>query len=179
MSAASRLAFPLAGLAFLAACDSASENKAATANLASAEGTAEEGKITLKGPGVDMSFVVPKGMRGEAKADKNSNFLYPGATIGGIAIVGIQANGGKADKNGGGDTEAEFRFATADPPAKVAAWYRDPARGKDLHVTAANKDGDDMVISGVEPGDNHPFKVRLKARPGGGTDGRLTIHHED
>lgn len=183
MPAASRLAFPLAGLALLAGCDSASENKAAPANLASAEGAAEEGKITLKGPGVDMSFVVPKGMRGEAKADKNSNFLYPGATIGGIAIVGVQAKAGKgggADKSGGGgDTEAEFRFATADPPAKVAAWYRDPARGKDLHVTAASKDGDDTIISGVEPGDNHPFKVRLKARPGGGTDGRLTIHHDD
>jgi hypothetical protein len=179
MPAASRLALPLAGLAVLAGCDSAPENRAAPGNLASAEGTAEEGKITLKGPGVDMSFVVPKGMRGEAKADKNSNFLYPGATIGGIAIVGVQANGGKADKSGGGDTEAEFRFATGDPPAKVAAWYRDPARGKDLHVTAASRDGDDMVISGVEPGDNHPFKVRLKARPGGGTDGRLTIHHED
>ncbi|HEY0311288.1 MAG TPA: hypothetical protein VGC56_02225 [Allosphingosinicella sp.] len=179
MSAASRLALPLAGLAVLAGCDKPSENSAAPANLASAEGTAEEGKITLKGPGVDMSFVVPKGMRGEAKADKNSNFLYPGATIGGIAIVGIQAKGDKGDKGGGGDTEAEFRFATADPPAKVAAWYRDPARGKDLHVTAASRDGDDMIISGVEPGDNHPFKVRLKARPGGGTDGRLTIHHED
>jgi len=176
MPAASRLALPLAGLALLGGCDKPAENTAAPANLASAEGTAEEGKITLKGPGVDMSFVVPKGMRGEAKADKNSNFLYPGATIGGIAIVGTQ---GKNDKSGGGDTEAEFRFATADPPAKVAAWYRDPARGKDLHVTAASRDGDDMIISGVEPGDNHPFKVRLKARPGGGTDGRLTIHHED
>lgn len=163
-------------LLLLAACGTHEENQAAAGNeQVSAEGKAEEGKITVKGRGVDMTFVLPKAMRGEAKADKNSKMLYPGATIGGLAIVGSQ---GASDK-GGGDSEVEFRFTTADPPDRVAAWYRDPARAKELTVTNAVKDGNDLVIAGRQPGDVHPFKVRLSPRSGGGTEGRLTIHHND
>lgn len=175
MSFAKSLALPLAALSLLSACGKADEDKkAAQANQqVSAEGRAEEGKITFKGPGLDMSFVLPKAMRGEAKADKNSRILYPGSTIGGVAVVGSQANGGQ-----GGDSEVELSFATSDPPERVAAWYRDPARAKDFHVTAAAREGADLVISGSQS-DGHRVKVRLAARTGGGTQGRVTIHHND
>lgn len=165
-----------AALGALGGCgDRHDEAGAAPGNqTASAEGKAEEGKISIKGPGVDVTFVVPKAMRGEAKADKDSKFFYPGATIGGIAIVGGQREGKKE-----GESEAEFRFATADPPERVAAWYRDPARAKDIRVTSATKAGSDIVIAGTQPADGHPFKVRLTPRAGGGTDGRLAIHHND
>jgi hypothetical protein len=31
----------------------------------------------------------------------------------------------------------------------------------------------------VQKHDGHPFKLRLTPRPGGGTDGRLTVSHQD
>lgn len=163
-------------LAFLAACnqhDAAAPEANGNAQ-ASAEGRAEEGKISVKGPGVDLTFSLPKAMRGEAKAARESKVLYPGATIGGLALVGTQ---GKADKPG--DSEVEFRLATADPIDKVTAWYRDPARAKDIKVTGITRQGDETVITGSQAREVDTFKLRLSPRPGGGTDGRLTIHHKD
>ena len=148
--------------------------KAAAANQQiSAEGQAETGKIRVKGPGMDMTFVLPKAMRGEAKAGENSRILYPRSTIEGLAMVGSEADGKK-----GGDSEVEFSFASADPRDRLVAWYRDPARGNDFHVNAVEKQGDDIVIAGTQS-DGHIVKVRLGARPDGGTAGRVTIHHND
>ena len=165
---------PFAAFALLAACSSHEENKAAPANgQVSAEGQAEEGKIRVKGPGVDMTFVLPKAVRGEAKADKNSKILYPGSTIAGMAMVGGEPQG-----KAGGDSEVEVRFVTADPAPKVVAWYRDPARSPDFKLGGVEKQGDDIVLEGRQS-DGHPVKIRVGDRAGGGAEGRVVIHHSD
>jgi hypothetical protein len=171
-----RLLLPLAGLGLLAGCGGHDEvaNVAAANQQVSAEGQAQTGKIRVKGPGIDMTFVLPKAMRGEAKAGENSRVLYPGSTIEGLAMVGSEANA----KKGGGDSEVEFSFATADPRDKVVAWYRNPARGNDFRVTAVEKEGGDVVVHATQP-DGHIVKVRIGDREGGGTAGRVTVHHND
>jgi hypothetical protein len=167
----------LAGTALtgLCGCGDGRDPAGAEANgHASAEGKAEEGKISLKGPGVDLTFEVPKGLRGGPKADRNNNIFYPESTIGGAAIVGGQGDGRKQ-----AESEAEFRFSTPDPVDKVLAWYRDPARAKDLKVVSVTRQGADILVAGTQAGKVDSFKLRLSPRPGGGTDGRLTIHHRD
>jgi hypothetical protein len=169
--------FAAGALASLAGCGDRKDPSAAEANHVTAEGKAEEGKISLKGPGVDLTFVVPKGLRGAPKADRNNKIFYPESTIGGAALVGSQSEGKKQ-----GDSEAEFRFSTPDPLDKVVAWYRDPARRPDLGVTTARKEGDEIVLSGTQGGqrgERDTFKVRLSKRSDGGTDGRLVVHHND
>ena len=79
----------------------------------SAEGKAEEGKISLKMPGVDMTLSLPKGVADEARAERDSKLLYPGATLRGMAI----AAGPDSDKSG--DSEVEIRFSTPDAVDKV------------------------------------------------------------
>jgi hypothetical protein len=167
---------PAAAMAFLTllgACGSDDDdaNLGAPANRQiSAEGKAEEGKISVKAPGFDLAFTLPKEMTGEAKVDRDSKVFYPGATISGMAI---------AAGAGGGDSEVELRFATADPIDKVVAWYRDPARAAGYRLDSAGKQGDQWVFTGTQKRDNHPFKVRLTERAGGGTDGRVTVRHHD
>lgn len=138
----------------------------------SAEGKAEEGKISIKAPGVDMTISVPKEVTGNARASRDSKILYPGASLAGMAIAA-----GESGRNGGGDTDVEMRFRTADSPDKVAAWYRDPARADGFHLDRATRDGDSWVIAGSQIRDGHPFKVRLGPGPNHGTVGRLTVHH--
>jgi hypothetical protein len=150
------------------------EGDNASANVTvSAEGRAEEGKISLKMPGVDMSISLPKEVADEARAERDSKLLYPGSALRGMAI----AAGPGSDKSG--DSEVEIRFSTADDPDKVAAWYRDPARADGFQLERAAKDGDAWEVTGVQKRDEHRFKLRLSARPGGGTDGRLTVRHQD
>lgn len=166
----------LAPLALLAACGADDEdfNMAAPANgHASAEGKAEEGKISVKAPGFDLTFSLPKEMAGEAKVDRDSKVFYPGATISGMAIA---AGEGGDD---GGDSEMEMRFATADPVERVAAWYRAPERGDGFRLDGASQSGGGWTIFGTQKRDNHRFKVRLAPRAGGGTDGRVTVRHHD
>lgn len=148
--------------------DNASANTQVTA-----EGRAEEGKISLKMPGVDMSISLPKEVANEARAERDSKLLYPGATLRGMAI----AAGPGSDKSG--DSEVEIRFSTPDASDKVAAWYRDPARADGFDLDRAEKDGDAWEVTGVQKRDRHGFKLRLTPRPGGGTDGRLTVRHRD
>jgi hypothetical protein len=167
----------LAAAATLFACDGnvrpgEPDNTAADAP-ASAEGKAEEGKISLKIPGVDMTISLPKGVADEARAERDSKLLYPGATLRGMAI----AAGPGSDKSG--DSEVEIRFSTPDPADKVAAWYRDPARADGFSLRKAVREGDSWRVSGVQKRDGHPFKLRLGPRPGGGTDGRLAVRHGD
>jgi hypothetical protein len=176
MPAAPRLLLALACIALVGACGGHDESSNAVAGnqQVSAEGQAQTGKIRVKGPGIDMTFVLPKAMRGEAKAGENSRVLYPRSTIEGLAMVGSEANA----KKGGGDSEVEFSFATADPRDKVVAWYRDSGRGNDFRVTAVEKEGSDVVLHATQS-DGHIVKVRLGDRPGGGTAGRVTVHHND
>ncbi|MEA3049736.1 MAG: hypothetical protein QOG84_1572 [Sphingomonadales bacterium] len=138
----------------------------------SAEGKAEEGKISINAPGFALTFSLPKEMSRTAKADKDSKMLYPGATIAGVAIAA-----GRGGKNAD-QSEVEMRFRTPDPVDRVAAWYRDPARAAGFRLQNVAKEGDVVVIAGVQNSDRHPFKVRLTPADGG-TDGRLTIHHSD
>ena len=150
------------------------ETDNATANAqASAEGRAEEGKISLKMPGVDMTISLPKGVADEARAERDSKLLYPGASLRGMAI----AAGPGSEKSG--DSEVEIRFSTPDPLDKVAAWYRDPARADGFALDRAARRGDAWELAGVQKRDGHRFKLRLTPRPGGGTDGRLSVRHQD
>jgi hypothetical protein len=164
-----------AALFLLAACQVRGDDDEAAANASqpvSAEGKAEEGKISINAPGFTLSFNLPKEMSRTAKADKDSKMLYPGAAIAGVAVA-AGAGGNDADQS-----EVELRFRTADPVDRVAAWYRDPARAAGFKLQGIGKVGDTVVITGVQNSDRHPFKVRLTPA-NGGTDGRLTIHHSD
>jgi hypothetical protein len=154
----------------LVSCDAkigGNESGGAAANSqGSAEGKAEEGKIALKAPGFDISIAVPKQTTERAKSDHDSDLLYPGSAISGMYV---------AAGEGSGKGEVELRFTSADPPEKVAAWYRDPARQANFSVGEAKRNGSDILVEGREKGDGQTFKLRLGARDGGGTDGRLTV----
>jgi hypothetical protein len=141
--------------------------------MVSAEGRAKAGTISVKAPGVDISISVPKELSGEAKVGKDSKVLYPGSTLGGMAIAA-------ADKgNQGGDTDVEVRFQTADSPQTVASWYRDPARAEGFKLKSDRRDGANYVFTGIEQHESHPFKVSFGPGAGGGTEGRLRVHHND
>lgn len=168
-------AFAAAALMLLGACHSRhrEEDAREEASKVSAEGKAQEGKISVKAPGFDLTFSLPKEMAQEARADKNSRILYPGSTIAGVAVA--------AGKGGdhGGDSEVEMRFRSADPVDRVLAWYRDPARASGFRLRSVGREGGVVEIAGIQNSDKHPFKVRLETQGGGGTEGRLTIHHTD
>jgi hypothetical protein len=167
----------LAATAMVCACEGRFDpdetgNKADNSQV-SAEGKAEEGKISLKMPGVDMTISLPKGVADEARAERDSKLLYPGATLRGMAI----AAGPGSDKSG--DSEVEIRFSSPDPVDKVAAWYRDPARADGFSLERAVQEGDSWIVTGVQKRDKHGFRLRLGPREGGGTDGRLAVRHRD
>lgn len=167
----------LAAAAMLCACDAEvrpeePDNPVANSHV-SAEGKSEEGKISLKMPGVDMTLSLPKGVADEARAERDSKLLYPGAILRGMAI----AAGPDSDKSS--DSEVEIRFSTPDPIDKVVAWYRDPARTDGFQLQRAAKDGDAWLVTGVQKRDEHGFKLRLSPRPGEGTNGQLTVLHRD
>jgi hypothetical protein len=168
-----RLPAALAAAALLGACDARIDRNqaenAAAGEQVSAEGKAEEGKISVKASGFDLKLSLPKGMAGEAKVDRDSKLLYPGAVLRGMAIAAGE----------GGDTEVEIGFSTPQAVEAVAAWYRDPARADGFRLESAKKDGDSWMMTGVQKRDGHRFRLRLGPRPGGGTDGRLTVRHRD
>jgi hypothetical protein len=167
--------FALAAITLLCGCgggkDDEDDNFAAGNQSVSAEGRAREGMISVKAPGVDISISVPKELTGEAKAGKDSQVLYPGATLGGIAIAADEKD------RQGGDTDVEVRFRTLDAPDTVAAWYRDPARAEGFRLTWSRRDGPKFVFTGIERRDDRPFKVSFGPAAGGGTEGRLRTHH--
>jgi hypothetical protein len=172
-----RLCTALAAAALLCACDSSArpdepDNPADNSHV-SAEGKSEEGKISLKMPGVDMTLSLPKGVADEARAERDSKLLYPGSILRGMAI----AAGPDSDKSG--DSEVEIRFSTPDPVDKVAAWYRDPARAGGFQLQHAAKEDGGWLVTGVQKRDEHSFKLRLSQRAGAGTNGQLTVRHRD
>jgi hypothetical protein len=132
---------------------------------ASAEGKAEEGQIAFSTPGFDVKMKVPLD---RAETDNEGKILYPGSKVTGLYIA---AN---PDDKSGSDGEVELRFATSDPPEKVAAWYRDPARSADFAIGSDGKDGSAYVLSGTEKGEQNGFRLRLEGK-GSGTDGRLVV----
>lgn len=162
-------AVPLA----LAACHSGDKAGDKGGEAVSAEGKAEEGKISVHAPGFNLTLSLPKEMAREARADRDSKMIYPGASILGIAV----AAGKGGDKSG--DSEVEMQFRTAAPVEQVAGWYRDPARAAGFKLQGVTREDGAVVVRGIQNSDHHPFKIRLAAQQGGGTDGRLTIHHTD
>jgi hypothetical protein len=170
--------FPaVAATALLCACDGNirpdEPDNVVVNDQVSAEGKAEEGKVSLKMPGLDLTLSLPKGVADEARAERDSKLLYPGATLRGLAV----AAGPDSDKSG--DSEVEIRFSTPDPLDKVAAWYRDPARADGFQLERAAKQGDSWLVTGVQKRDEHRFKLRLSPRSGEGTNGQLTVRHRD
>ena len=168
------LTAPLTALALLGGCNVAiddGEEAAAGNNVAaSAEGKAEDGKISVKAPGLDFSFSVPKGIADNMKADTDSEILYPGSSIRGIHAV----QGAKA-RDGVRQGEVEIRFASPDPADRIAAWYRDPARGEGFAITSAVRQGAGYVLAGTTKREGDGFKLHLDPGGGGGTDGRLIV----
>ena len=159
----------VAGLLALGACHSKAGKP--PQGQVSAEGKAEEGKISVHAPGFNLTLSLPKEMAREVRADRDNKMIYPGSSMLGIAV----AAGKGGDRSG--DSEVEMRFRTGASVEQVAAWYRDPARAAGFRLQGAAREGDAVVIQGVQNSDRHPFKVHLVPEKDGGTDGRLTIHH--
>lgn len=144
-------------------------NAAAETNgvAASAEGKAEDGRVTIKAPGIDMSINIPESIRTRTNVDGDSKIIYPGATLSGMHV-----QGGSGDL---GNSGVEIRFTSADAPDRVAAWYRDSARAGDFAIRSASSVGNSQVISGITSGEEDPFTLRLNPGASGGTDARLAL----
>ncbi len=149
-------------------------NQVAEARAASgAESKAEEGRLSIQAPGVDIAISVPDAMRGRARAGTNSDVLPPGAQVSGLHI---QGDGGAG---GAGHDSVEMRFTSAQAPAEIAGWYRDPARHEHFRMDGAEREGDEIVLTGTNTQSGGAIVARLKARAGGGTDGRLVLVDRD
>lgn len=161
---------PLAALPVLAACEmqigDGEQGKARTEQVASAEGRSEAGSISIDAPGFDMKLNIPEALRAEIGSE--GDVIYPGSKLGGLHV---QAN----ETKGGDRGSVELRFTTPDAPAKVAAWYRDPARAKELTVTSTEQQGQGYRIAGTSKGDSDPFTLTLTPAAGGGSEGRVVL----
>ena len=159
-------------LALTAGCDrGAAGNGSAGGNAsATAEGKAEDGRVTVKAPGVDISVRIPEAVRSRMATNSNSELVPPGARIGGIHVQGMGREGGS-----GGDGTVELSFASDQAPQQLAAWYRDPARGPQFTVGSDIREGAAFVVGGTTRENGGRFTVRLSPRQGGGTEGRLLL----
>lgn len=167
MNASRRLLPAVAALSALGACDAAFDNGQAPQGNGSAENKAEEGQISISGPGVQMKIDVPEGLRREAGVGRDGGIVYPGSNVGGVHVESGSGEGAP-------DGEVELRFSTADPPERVARWYMDPARARDFVVAASGREGEAYVFTGTAR-DRSRFRVRLEPRAGGGTEARALI----
>lgn len=162
-------------VALLAACeakigkDEAGADNAAGAEKVSAEGKAKEGQFSIKAPGFDLKFSIPRGVASHAKVDSESDILYPGVTLSGMHV-----EAGREDATGARHGAVELRFTSGETPDAIAKWYADPARSDDIVIRSSKREGDAYVIEGSDKHDGDPFTVRLE--PGeGGTTGRLLL----
>ena len=166
-----RLAGVAAAVLLLAACEARIGNDAPpVGENATAAGRAEEGRLTVEAPGFNMAIDIPEAVHARAEIDERAGLVYPGSEFSGMHI-----QGGREDEAGGHDGQVELRFTHADPPDRVAAWYRDPARAEDLTVDSATRRGDAIVIAGTVKSDNERFTVTIAPRAGGGSDTRLVL----
>lgn len=163
---------PLATLAVLAlgACEARMGNHAESEEnrTAGAEGKAEEGRLSIHAPGFDLKINIPEGLRDEADMEGDSDIIYPNSTFSGMHV-----EGGRDDSRS--DGEVELAFTSADAPELVARWYQDRARAPDFTVASANRDGAGWLIAGTTGNNDGNFRVRLTARQGGGTEGRVVL----
>ena len=166
---ASRLLFPAAAAALaLTACEARFGNDARPSGNGSAENRAEEGQVSISAPGVEMKIDVPEGLRREMHMNDDSGLIYPGARMSGVHVEGGR-------EEGKSDGEVELRFNSADAPDMVARWYQDPARASDFTIASATRDGPAYVFAGTKKDGDGRFRIRLTARAGGGTDGRVLL----
>ena len=163
-----KLAPALAAFALLAACEARFGNDAPPVDAnASAEGRAEEGRLTVEAPGFNMSINIPEGIRSRANFDEDSGLIYPGATFSGLHVQGQPEGAARQD-------EVELRFTSGDPVDRLVAWYRDPARGEEVRIASAEQRGNAFVLSGTgREGDR--FTVSIAPRQGGGSEARLVL----
>jgi hypothetical protein len=170
MKAPSLLPLAAAAALVLTACEARFGNDVVPTGNGSAENKAEEGQVSINAPGVQMKINIPEGLRHEASVHDDHGLIYPGSTMSGMHVEG--AREGAQGKSEG---EVELRFASTDGPDAVAHWYQDPARARDFTVASASRDGAAYVFAGTRADRGGRFHVRLAARPGGGTDGRVLL----
>lgn len=172
---ASRL-LPLAATAaalVLVACEARFGNDAGPTGNGSAENKAQEGEVSINAPGVQMKINIPEGLRHEASIHDDSGLIYPGSTMSGMHI-----EGGRDDGPRKSDGEVELRFASTDPPDRVAHWYQDPARGSSFALSSSGREGEAWVFAGTKRDGGGRFRIRLVAQ-GSGTDGRVLLTESD
>lgn len=153
----------IATFALLGACEARIGNDAPPVDAnATAEGKAEEGRLTVSAPGFNMSMSLPGD---HAQVDDNDELIYPGATIDGIHVQG---------SGGNSDDQVELRFTSPDAGDRIVAWYRDPARSAEFTVAGVTQEGATHVVTGAVDG-RDPFTLRISPREGGGSEGRLVL----
>ncbi|MDQ8758265.1 hypothetical protein RCO27_18710 [Sphingosinicella sp. LHD-64] len=156
-------------LALLGACEARIGNDAApVAENATAENRAQEGRLTIEAPGFNLQMDIPESMRADIN-DDSDGMIYPGAAFGGIHVQGNRGDG--RDR----PDEVELRFSTGDDPARVAAWYRDPARSSEFSITRNAEENGATVIAGNQADGDGTFTLHLAPRGGGGTEARLLL----
>ncbi|MDP8993973.1 MAG: hypothetical protein M3N07_03165, partial [Pseudomonadota bacterium] len=101
-------------LALAAGCDARrtdAGNAAAppAAEGAAAAGEAEEGRLSVDAPGMELSIDLPNAIRGELQSDEDSRILPPRARLVGMHIRG---------EGDGGGGSVEMRFTAAEPPER-------------------------------------------------------------
>ncbi len=133
---------------------------------AASETVARDGEVAIDVPGFDMKLQIPEALRSQISAD--SDIIYPGSKMNGLNVTATENKG-----QGGG--QVQMRFTSADPPEKVAAWYRDPARAATLAGVSVRQDGAGFRISGTGKNGGDPFDLRLSPGSGGGTQAQLTL----
>lgn len=164
----------LAAIALLAACEArigkenAHAERAADKSDTAGGGTAEAGQLSIDTPAFQMKLDIPDSLSERADIESDSGILYPGARLSGMHVEA-------RDRGGGGRSIVELRFTSADAPAKVAAWYRDPARAGEFSVDSAKESGSVISLAGTEREDGDPFDLSLSPRSGGGTEGLLRL----
>jgi hypothetical protein len=140
----------------------------APAGSPAAAGKSEEGSLSIDAPGFDMKISIPQGMsdRMNVEGDGDIALMYPGSQVAGLHVEA---------RTGAKNSGVEIRFRSNDPPATIAGWYRDPARATRISIASAREANGVFTLAGADKDDGDRFTVQLSPRPGGGTDGRLTI----
>jgi hypothetical protein len=167
---------PLAATAaalLLVACEARIGNDAGASGNGSAANKAREGEVSINAPGVQMKINIPEGLRHEASIHDDSGLIYPGSTMSGMHV-----EGGRDDGPHKSEGEVELRFASNDPPDRVAHWYQDPARASSFTLSSSGREGDAWVFAGTKRDGGGRFRIRLAAQQGG-TDGRVLLSDND
>jgi len=168
MRFATLLSLAAAAALALTGCEARLGNDAAPAGNGSAEGKAEEGRVSIHAPGFDLKVSIPEGLRREANMEGDNDIIYPNSTFSGMHV-----EGGRDDSRS--DGEVELAFTSPDAADVIARWYQDPARATEFRVATTSREGPAIVIAGTTADNDGQFRVRLSPRAAGGTDGRVIL----